>query len=35
MTAPTNALRCGDGLQLLAPDHRFVARFAISVSGAP
>ena len=35
MTAPSNALRCGDGLQLLAPDHRFVARFAISASGAP
>jgi aldose 1-epimerase len=35
MTAPTNALRTGGGLQLLAPDHRFVARFAICVSGTP
>ena len=35
MTAPTNALRSGRGLQLLAPDHDFVARFAICVSGAP
>ena len=34
MTAPTNALRTGRGLQLLAPDHDFVARFAICVSGA-
>jgi galactose mutarotase-like enzyme len=34
MTAPTNALRSGRGLQLLAPDHDFVARFAICVSGA-
>jgi aldose 1-epimerase len=34
MTAPTNALRSGDGLQLLAPDHEFHARFAIAVSGA-
>jgi galactose mutarotase-like enzyme len=31
MTAPTDALRSGRGLQLVAPGGRFVARFAIEV----
>jgi aldose 1-epimerase len=31
MTAPANALRSGDGLRLLAPGERFVARFALVV----
>ena len=34
MTAPTNALRSGQGLSLLAPDDQFRARFAIRVSDA-
>ena len=32
MTAPANALRSGDGLRLLAPGERFLARFAVAVS---
>ena len=32
MTAPTNALRSGDGLQIAAPGKPYRARFAISVS---
>ena len=31
MTAPTNALRSGDGLRLLAPGERFSAGFSIAV----
>jgi aldose 1-epimerase len=33
MTAPANALRSGDGLQLLAPGQRYVARFSVAVTG--
>jgi aldose 1-epimerase len=32
MTAPTNALRSGDGLRLLAPGERYVASFAVAVT---
>jgi len=32
MTAPTNALRSGDGLRVLAPGERFQAGFSIAVS---
>ncbi len=32
MTAPANALRSGDGLRLLAPGERFLARFSVAVS---
>jgi aldose 1-epimerase len=32
MTAPTNALRSGDALRLLAPGERFAAGFAVGVS---
>ena len=31
MTAPANALRSGDGLRLLAPGERYLARFSVSV----
>jgi aldose 1-epimerase len=31
MTAPTNALRSGDGLRVLAPGERFTAGFSIAV----
>jgi aldose 1-epimerase len=31
MTAPANALRSGDGLRLLAPGERFVAKFVVAV----
>ncbi len=31
MTAPTNALRSGDGLRLVAPGERFAASFAVGV----
>jgi hypothetical protein len=31
MTAPTDALRSGRGLRLVAPGGRFTARFAIEV----
>ena len=31
MTAPANALRSGEGLRLLSPGERHVARFSISV----
>jgi aldose 1-epimerase len=32
MTAPANALRSGDGLRMLAPGERFLARFSVAVS---
>ena len=32
MTAPTNALRSGDGLRVLAPGERFTAGFSIAVA---
>lgn len=32
MTAPANALCSGDGLHLLAPGERYVARFSVAVS---
>ncbi len=32
MTAPTNALRSGDGLRLVTPGERFTAGFAVGVS---
>jgi aldose 1-epimerase len=32
MTAPTNALRSGDGLRVLAPGERFTAGFSIAVT---
>jgi len=32
MTAPTNALRSGEGLRLLAPGERFAASFSVAVS---
>jgi galactose mutarotase-like enzyme len=32
MTAPTNALRSGDGLRLLAPGDTFCARFSVKVT---
>ncbi len=35
MAAPTNALRSGDGLRLLAPGERHSATFAISVQDLP
>jgi aldose 1-epimerase len=35
MTAPTNALRSGDGLQLLTPGGRYRASFSISVQDLP
>jgi galactose mutarotase-like enzyme len=35
MTAPANALRSGEGLRVLAPGERFVARFSIAVDELP
>jgi galactose mutarotase-like enzyme len=35
MTAPTNALRSGAGLRLLAPGERLLASFALSILNAP
>ncbi len=32
MTAPANALRSGEGLRLLAPGERFLARFSLAVA---
>ncbi len=32
MTAPANALRSGEGLRVLAPGERYVARFSVGVS---
>jgi aldose 1-epimerase len=32
MTAPANALRSGEGLRVLAPGERYVARFSVAVS---
>jgi galactose mutarotase-like enzyme len=32
MTAPANALRSGDGLRVLAPGERYVARFSVGVT---
>ena len=35
MTAPTNALRSGHGLRLLAPGERYRARFSVCVEQLP